>query len=335
MKTRGLIIGKFLPPHRGHQYLIDFGTSYVDELVVMVCSILSEPIPGDLRFEWVRDFFPKAKVIHHAEEIPQEPAEHPDFWPIWQKAVWQYAGQTIDYVFASEDYGWKLAEVLGAQYVPVDHARSLVPISATKIRNNPFQYWDYILPTARPYFLQRVAIVGPESAGKTTLTRQLAEHYKTVCVEEYARGLLDFTNGWCDEHHIPQIARGHSASEAALARQASRVLFTDTDLLTTTVWSEILFKSCPTWIHEMATAQHFDLTLLLDCDLEWENDGQRYMPDKEERHLLFQKLQSGLDRLHRPYALIQGTGEARLNAAIREVDRRIFERDTPEISPSP
>ena len=88
MNKRGVIIGKFMPPHRGHEYLIDFGANYADEVVVMVCSIQREPIPGRLRFEWVRDYFPKVHVVHHDEEIPQEPQEHPDFWSIWQNAVW-------------------------------------------------------------------------------------------------------------------------------------------------------------------------------------------------------------------------------------------------------
>ncbi len=333
MKTRGLIIGKFLPPHRGHQYLIDFGTSYVDELVVMVCSIEREPIPGDLRFQWVRDFFQEARVVHHSEEIPQEPKEHPDFWAIWQRAICKCAGEQIDYVFASEDYGWKLAEVLGAQYVPVNHERSLIPISATKIRNDPFQYWDFILPTAQPHFLKRVAILGPESAGKTTLAKQLAQHYQTIWVEEYARGLLNFTKGWCEEHHIPQIALGQRASEAALADQASRLIFSDTDILTTTVWSELLFHKCPQWIHAMAAGQKFDLTLLLDCDLDWENDGQRYMPEESERQRFLEKLKAALHCVDRPYTLIQGRGEDRLNAAIREIDRRFLERPTPTHNP--
>jgi NadR type nicotinamide-nucleotide adenylyltransferase len=247
--------------------------------------------------------------------------------------VWNYAGNPIDFVFASEDYGWKLAEVLGAQYVPVDHARSLVPISGTKIRSNPFEYWDFLLPTSRSSFLKRVAIVGPESAGKTTLARQLAAHYQTVCVEEYARGLLDFTNGWCEPHHIPQIARGQWASEAALANQARCVLFSDTDLLTTTVWSNLLFGNCPHWIQEMADSQRYDLTLLLDCDLVWENDGQRYMPDKAEREEFFRQIKAGLERAQRPLVHIRGQGDERLEMAVRAVDERIFKMEKATILP--
>ena len=324
VKTHGVIIGKFMPPHRGHQYLIDFGAAYADKLTVMVCSIAREPISGDLRFEWVRDFFPNVRVLHHDAEIPQEPHEHPDFWTIWRDAIWKHAGKPIDYVFASEDYGWKLAEVLEAEYVPVDHARSLVPISATQIREAPLANWEFLLPTARPHYVKRVAIVGPESAGKSTLTRQLAEHYQTVCVEEYARGLLDFNKGWCEPHHIPRIAKGHWASESALARQANRILFTDTDLLTTTVWSRMLYNDCPEWILQQADAQRFDFTLLLDCDLDWENDGQRYMPDHAERQSFFETMKAELERLNRPYAVIQGRGPARLQEAIRQVDHQVL-----------
>jgi NadR type nicotinamide-nucleotide adenylyltransferase len=324
VKTRGVIIGKFMPPHRGHQYLIDFGAAYVDELVVMVCSIAREPIAGHIRYEWVRDSFPLVRVVHHSEEIPQEPHEHPDFWTIWRDAIWNRAGKPIDYVFASEDYGWKLAAVLEAEYIPVDHARSLVPICATRLREDCSTNWDFLLPSARPHFVKRVAIVGPESAGKTTMARQLAAHYQTVCVDEYARGLLNFNNGWCEEYHIPRIAMGQLASETALARQANRVLFSDTDVLTTTIWSRMLFGDCPPWIMERAQAQRFDLTLLLDCDLVWENDGQRYMPDLHERQKFFQTMNSELQHLGRHYAVIRGDGPERLAAAIRAIDKQLF-----------
>jgi len=324
VRKRGVIIGKFMPPHRGHQYLIDFGRCYADDLVVMVCSLSREPIPGELRFQWVRDSFPGVQVIHHDAEIPQEPSEHPDFWSLWQQAIWNHAGKSIDYVFASEDYGCKLAEMLGAEYIPVDHSRSLVPISATKIRTDPFRHWDFILPAARSFFLKRVAIIGPESAGKSTMARQLASHYMTVCVEEYARGLLDFTHGWCEPRHIPLIARGHLASDFALSQQASRLIFCDTDLLTTTVWSNLLFQNCPDWVRQKAEAQSFDLTLLLETDLDWKNDGQRYMPDQAERQEMFRQLQSGLERLNRPYVSITGRGSARLQAAIDIIEKTFF-----------
>ncbi|MFA5888462.1 MAG: adenylyltransferase/cytidyltransferase family protein, partial [Candidatus Nanoarchaeia archaeon] len=84
----GLIIGKFMPPHQGHKYLVDFARNYCDKLTVMVCSIQQEPIEGKLRDEWMKESFPDVHVIHHSAEIPQEPKDHPDFWQIWHVAIY-------------------------------------------------------------------------------------------------------------------------------------------------------------------------------------------------------------------------------------------------------
>src|SRR5262245_58902923 len=84
MKTAtGLVLGKFLPPHVGHQYLFDFARSFVQQLTVLVCTLKSEPIPGKLRHQWVAEMAPGAQVLHVDDENPSEPHEHPDFWTIW------------------------------------------------------------------------------------------------------------------------------------------------------------------------------------------------------------------------------------------------------------
>jgi cytidyltransferase-like protein len=78
--TTGFLLGKFLPPHRGHQYLIEFARAYVDRLAVLVCSIAREPIPGALRYQWMCESFPGVTLVHHTDEIPQAPEEHAQFW---------------------------------------------------------------------------------------------------------------------------------------------------------------------------------------------------------------------------------------------------------------
>src|SRR5204863_4000120 len=84
----GLLLGKFLPPHLGHCYLADFARNFVDRLTILVCSIAAEPIPGRLRYQWMRELFAAdCDVVHVTEELPQEPADHPDFWPIWTRAL--------------------------------------------------------------------------------------------------------------------------------------------------------------------------------------------------------------------------------------------------------
>ncbi len=83
----GLILGKFLPPHLGHVYCAEFARRFVGRLTVLVCSLDREPISGRLRFEWMRELFPDCDVRHVTDEVPQEPAEHPDFWAIWRDLI--------------------------------------------------------------------------------------------------------------------------------------------------------------------------------------------------------------------------------------------------------
>ncbi len=184
--TTGMLLGKFLPPHLGHVYLVEFARNFVDRLTVVVCSLQREPIPGIRRYEWMRELFPFDNVVHLTDELPQEPAEHPDFWALWRAALQRVLPSRPDYIFASEAYGKPLAEVLGGRFVPVDPGRAVVPCSGTAVRTDPMTQWDYLPRCVRPWFVRRVVVFGPESTGKTTLARRLAEHFHTVCVPEYA-----------------------------------------------------------------------------------------------------------------------------------------------------
>ncbi|AFZ55669.1 AAA family ATPase [Anabaena sp. PCC 7938] len=316
--TTGMILGKFMPPHLGHKYLVDFARNYVDDLTVLVCSIQSEPIPGDLRYCWMKQIFSDVNVVHVTDENPQEPKDDPNFWQIWYDSIRRVLPTGPDYVFASEDYGWKLAEILGASYIPVDHGRNLVPVSGTQIRQNSLTNWRYLPESVRPYFVRRVCIFGAESTGKSTLTQNLANHYHTVYVSEYARGLLDFKGGHCDFTDIPLIARGQMASEDALVHQANKVIFCDTDLITTTIWSDVLFGKCPRWIEEEGNRRQYDLYLLLDVDVPWVNDSQRFLVNYREefRDRCIQALESR----NRPYIIINGDWKQRWQKACRAVD---------------
>lgn len=262
---------------------------------------------------------PRARVEHLTDENPQYPHEHPDFWHIWQMSLRKFFPIGPDFVFASEDYGFKLAEILGARYIPVDHDRELVPVSASAIREDPMKYWEFIPPVVRPYFVRRVCIVGAESTGKSVLASRLAKHYHTVFVGEYARGLISLHNNQVTPDLFPMITRGHLASEAALARQANRVLISDTDLITTMIWSEILLGHCPAWLKELAGQSRYDLYLLADADAPWIADPQRFLPDG--RHDFQARLIQELTARGRPYVTISGSWDDRFQQAVRAVDR--------------
>ncbi|EKD93367.1 MAG: AsnC-family transcriptional regulator NadR [uncultured bacterium] len=267
----------------------------------------------------MKALFPTTNVVHVTDENPQEPHEHPDFWAIWKNTILRAMPEGVDYVFASEEYGWELARILNARYIPVNHSRDLVPVSATKIRKNPMKYWDFIPPPVRPYFVKRVCILGPESTGKSTLTRKLAEHFNTVFVSEYARDLLDFKNGQCDYEDIPLIAKGHFASEEALVPHANRVIFCDTDALTTTIWSKALFKRCPEEVESLAKRKNYDLYLLMDIDVPWVNDNQRFLGNPEQRQWFMELCRTALEKHQKTYTLISGNWDERFQKAVRAV----------------
>jgi NadR type nicotinamide-nucleotide adenylyltransferase len=313
-----MLLGKFLPPHLGHVYLAEFARAYCTELTVVVGSLAREPIPGALRHAWMSELASGARVVHMTDEVPQEPSEHPDFWQIWHDCLMKHLGSYPEVVFASETYGKRLAEVLHARFVPVDLARSAVPVSGTAIREDPMTHWAYIPRCVRPYFARRVCVFGPECTGKSTLARRLAAHYGTAVVPEYARAHLAAQDGALGPTDIPLIARGQMASEDALARNAERVLICDTDVRTTVLWSEALFGQCPDWIRTEAARRRYDLYLLTDIDVPWVQDGVRYLPG--ERASFMARCERALGEQGAPVVRVRGSAAERFAIARDAVD---------------
>ena len=259
--------------------------------------------------------FPDARVVHVTDDLPQEPAEHPHFWDIWRDVCRRAAPGGVDYVFASEPYGHKLAEVLDARFVCVDVDRQLFPVSGTMVRQAPLRHWHMLPECVRPYFVKRVCVFGPESTGKSTLARDLARHFDTVYAWEYARPLLDPQGGKCFADDIPRIVRGQVATEEALASQANRVLICDTDVLTTTVWSDVLFGDTPQWVRELAERRTYDLYLVTDVDVPWVDDNQRFFSDPKTRRELFERFVGALRSRRRPFQVIRGDWATRFETA--------------------
>jgi len=160
-----------MPLHKGHVHLLRFAANSCEHLTVLVCSQPHDSISGALRYAWVREMFPNATVVHVSTPMPQEPNEHPDFWNIWRSTIERLVPESIDTVYASESYGWRLASELSAMFVPVDIARAMVSTSGTTVRNDPYQNWHMLPDVVRAHFVKRVTVLGPESVGKSTLVK--------------------------------------------------------------------------------------------------------------------------------------------------------------------
>lgn len=312
--TAGLVLGKFLPPHAGHVYLIEVARRLCDDLTVVVGTLAAEPIAGDLRVAWMRTLFSTVRVVHLDDELPQHPDAHPDFWALWKAALDRVLPHPVDLVFTSDPYGEPLAAVLGARWIPIDPERTAVPISGTAIRADPLAHWQHLPPPVRAHLVRRISVFGPESTGKTTLAAELAAHLGTTWVPEYARGYLEATRCTAPTaDDLRAISRGQAASEDALAPTAERVLLCDTDPLLTCVWSEALLGDAPAALRADADARRYHLTLLLDVDVPWQADPVRYRPD--DRPGFFARCEAALIGAGRRYVTLRGDRAQRLASA--------------------
>ena len=314
----GMVLGKFYPPHRGHVYLCEFALAQVERLHIVVGTLSRESMDGALRHQLMQELVPGATVHHLTDENPQVPSVHPDFWRIWRESLLRSLPEPVDVVFASEPYGERLAAELGARFVPVDPTRSILPIRATTIRENPLAAWDQLPRAVRPHFVKRVCLMGPESTGKTTLAVSLARDLATVWVPEYARPHLAAREGQPLLADFAPIARGQLASEQSLARDANRVLICDSDALTTALYAEALCGEVPPEVQALADGGPYDLTLVTAPDVPYVPEPLRYLPHARER--FFTRCIEALEAHGRKYHVLSGGWAARRRGARAAID---------------
>ncbi len=170
----------------------------------------------------------------------------------------------------------------------------------------------------------KVVLFGPESTGKTTLSKQLAKHYNSVWVPEYAREYLQ--NKWnnerktCEPKDLVPIAIGQLQLENDLAQKTDTVLICDTDILETKVYSETYYSgACNPLIDKFAKENTYNLYFLTYIDVPWEADDLRDKP--QERQQMFNAFETALQTHNKPYVLLKGTKEERLNLAIHHIDK--------------
>lgn len=183
----------------------------------------------------------------------------------------------------------------------------------------------------------KVVILGPESTGKSTLSKLLAAHYQTLYCPEYAREYL-MTNGKEYTYDdLLMIAKGQVAAEDAYTLQVQKleaqdegksahqsILFVDTDMYVMKVWCEFVFGKCQPYILDQLATRKYDLYLLCNIDLPWEQDELREYPDLETRERLYEIYRELLVRQSVPWVEISGDYTQRLEKAVEEVDKLIL-----------
>lgn len=178
------------------------------------------------------------------------------------------------------------------------------------------------LPKSGSLEIIKIALFGPESTGKTTLAIQLAEHFKTAWVPEFARDYLqekwDKTEQICDVNDMLPIAYGQTKLENDSLSTANKFLFCDTNLLVTKVFSEVYYNFCDPLLDKAARKHEYDLFFLTDIDVPWEKDDLR---DKAEgRESVFAVFKQTLIDNNKPFITLSGDKDLRLNKAISIVN---------------
>lgn len=172
--------------------------------------------------------------------------------------------------------------------------------------------------------MYKIAVIGPESTGKTALCRHLAEYYNAVWIPEYAREYVEKINRPYNYQDIEHIAKTQIEQELHFDSQTNDVdfVFFDTDLIITKVWFEHCYRQAPAFIDERLSKGFFDLYLLCLPDLEWEPDSVREHGG-EERIFFFDWYEREIKKINKPYIYIQGRGKNRLNKAINGIEKFI------------
>jgi len=168
---------------------------------------------------------------------------------------------------------------------------------------------------------KKIVVIGPESTGKSTLCEQLADHYKTRWVPEYARQYLMDLSRTYDYEDLLLIAKGQLDQEDHItASRPMAQVFIDTDMFVMKVWCEFVFGKCHRFILDQIAIRRYDAYLLCNTDLPWVADPLREYPDLESREVLYRMYRDLLINQTSPWTEIRGGYEERFRKAVSFVD---------------
>lgn len=331
----GLVVGKFCPLHKGHEALIAFARARCDRLIILSYTKPDYPgCPTSRRVAWLEALFPFATRLvlddRALASFAARSGQAPRLLPANEAAdevhrafvAWAcrtIAGSTVERVFTSEDYGDGFAASLAGhfghavEHVAFDPGRRIVPVSGMRLRERPSMHRAFLSEPVRRTLVRRVALLGGESTGKSTLAAALANRLGTQWVSEYGRDLWERRGGRLYFEDLLAIGREQVAREEAAVGEADGWLICDTSPLATMFYSESMFDRVDPRLAELAHRK-YDRTFLCAPDFPFVQDGTR-------RDDAFRMAQDSWYR-HRlavlgvPFQVLNGALPARLEAAV-------------------
>ena len=323
-KTHGLTLGKYAPLHKGHQLVIDTMIKEMDEVSVIIYDAPeTTSTPLGIRINWLKTLYPQINLIE-AWDGPTEVGytttiqqQHEDYI----LNTLQVSG--ITHFYSSEPYGHHMSQALGAVNRQIDLARQQVPISATAVRQNHYQQRHYLDPLVYRDLIIHVVFLGAPSSGKTTLAERMAQEYGTVWMPEYGRTYWEThqIGRRLTPNQLLEIAEGHLEREEDLLREANRYLFTDTNALTTYMFSQAYHSTAVPQLTQLAiqAQSRYDLTFLCDIDIPYDNTWDR--SGDTQRQIFQKQIRGDLQQRRLPYFTLSGDLDTRV-AKVKAVLQR-------------
>lgn len=165
----------------------------------------------------------------------------------------------------------------------------------------------------------RVALIGPESTGKSTLCEELATHYKSSWVPEFAREYIEQLERQYTEKDVLFCIEQQIISEQKKIPLANKIIFNDSEPINGMVWLLDKYSHCPLWIEEEIKVNKYDLYLLTYPDIPFEQDNVR--ENGNRREYFFQWYQKLLQQFDCTFEIIKGTENLRFEKAKSAIEK--------------
>lgn len=324
----GLYGGSFNPLHLGHLECIIRAAGLCEELFIVISYRGDDTdIPLRVKIRWVYQLtkhLGNVRILSLKDKVKNKKDYGEHLWKGDSLEVKTAVGKKIDVVFSGSDYGqdsfWKKC------YEDSDYI--IYPrneYNSTDIRKDIYGHWEWMPQVVRSYFTKKVLLIGGESAGKSTLTINLANYFNTVYLEEVGRELseLSGTDAYMLPEDFTRILVEHKAKEMRLIGKSNKVFFEDTDCLVTHFFLDFLKDQDAERNGHLADAiaalNSYDLILFLEPDVDWVQDGDRSEVIAADRKKYSEMLKSYYTRRGYSFKTISGDYNTRFDLAVKYV----------------
>jgi len=260
--------------------MIQKALNEMDKVIVMVYEDKCINIPVKQRTGWIKDIFSKYYIeIIECYNGPQEKGYTDEIIKKHDNYILDKVGNMgVTHFYSSEKYGEHVSKALNAIDRRIDMKRNIVPISASKIRKDTYKYKNFIPPEVLSDLIYKIAFLGAESTGKTTMTKVCAEHFNTNWVYEYGDQYWHENNrgGILSKSELCHIAEEQCKLEDKYILEANKYLFCDTTPLTTYMFSKSYHNHVPLSLRELISKRQYDITFVCANDFPFDcSNGRR------------------------------------------------------------